>query len=273
MKNTIKNSPLIKFIIAFFKKTSKDSVSAYASNSAFFLIISFFPFAMLLLSLMKYIPFDGNEILSFVETSMPSSVAKLLGTVLSEMQGKTSVAIVPITVITSLWSASRGFLAIAKGLNSVCGTSETRNIIIVRISSVVYTILFLATIVVTLLLWTFGSLLLDALTPFFRFPGIISILRWVLGFILLTLIFWFIYIFVPNRRTKALCELPGAIICAMGWIGFSFLFSFYFNNFADYDYIYGSLTAVVFLMLWVYFCMYIMLVSAEINWFLSRRFA
>lgn len=262
---------ILTFITAFVRKLGRDSVSASAANAALFLIISLFPFAMLLLSLIEYFPITESDFNTFFETYLPESVAKLLQDVFSEMRSKKFSAVVPITVITSIWSASRGFHAITEGLNSVFGASETRNIVSIRIGSVIYTVFFLLALVATLFLWTFGSFILDAASEFLRFSFIASVLRWVLGFALLTGIFWFIYIFVPNRRTKALRELPGAIICATGWIGFSFLFSFYFDNFSNYDYIYGSLTAVVLLMLWVYFCMYILLASAEINWFISRK--
>ncbi|MBE6895606.1 MAG: YihY/virulence factor BrkB family protein [Ruminococcaceae bacterium] len=272
MKNKLISSPFFCFIRSFIRKLAKDNVSSSAANAALFLIISLFPFAMLLLSLIEYIPINESGLSDFFETYLPSSVAGMLSSIFSEMKDKNLRAVVPITVITSLWSASRGFFAITDGLNSVCGASETRNNISVRISSVIYTVFFLFALIATLFLWTFGSFILEAVSSFLRFPWIISFLRWILGFLLLTGIFWLIYIFAPNRRTKALRELPGAVICAMGWIGFSFLFSFYFDNFSSYDYIYGSLTAVVLLMLWVYFCMYILLACAEINWFISRKY-
>ena len=271
MKNKFISSSLFAFISAFIRKLGRDNVSSAAANAALFLIISLFPFTMLLLSLIDYIPINENGLAAFFETYLPSSVAQMLSDIFTEIKNKNLRAVVPITVLSSLWSASRGFFAITDGLNTVCGASETRNTVSVRIGSVIYTVFFLFALIATLFLWTFGSFILEAATAFLRFPWIALFLRWILGFVLLTAIFWLIYIFVPNRRTKALHELPGALICATGWIGFSFLFSFYFDNFSDYDYIYGSLTAVVLLMLWVYFCMYILLACAEINWFISRK--
>ena len=82
---------------------------------------------------------------------------------------------------------------------------------------------------------------------------------------MLVLFFEMVYIAVPDRKSGIIEELPGALISAVGWIGFSYLYSFYIDNFSNYANIYGSLTAVVLMMLWLYFCMYIMLFGAEVN--------
>lgn len=70
---------------------------------------------------------------------------------------------------------------------------------------------------------------------------------------------------LPNRKTKLSKELPGAVIAAFGWIGFSIIYSYYIDHFSSFPVIYGSIAAVVFMMLWLYFCMYITLLAAEIN--------
>jgi membrane protein len=89
--------------------------------------------------------------------------------------------------------------------------------------------------------------------------------RWIFGFCLLVLFFWTLYSFAPGRKTRSIKEFPGAILSAAGWVGFSGLYSVYINNFANHSYLYGSLTAIVLLMLWLYFCMNIMFFGAEVN--------
>ena len=88
--------------------------------------------------------------------------------------------------------------------------------------------------------------------------------------LLAILLFFFLimYIVLPNRKTSLIYELPGAILSSLGWIGFSYGFAFYIDNMANFSYVYGSLTAIVLLLLWVYFCMYILFIGAEVNYFL-----
>ncbi|MDE7298682.1 MAG: YihY/virulence factor BrkB family protein [Lachnospiraceae bacterium] len=91
-----------------------------------------------------------------------------------------------------------------------------------------------------------------------------------MGFSLMILFFSLMYMTVPSRKSSFFAELPGAIITSAGWLGFSYLFSFYIDNFSNYSATYGSLTAVVLCMLWFYSCMYIMFIGAEINQVLSN---
>jgi membrane protein len=111
-----------------------------------------------------------------------------------------------------------------------------------------------------LFLWIQGKIpVLSELALF-----IISI-RTIVGLCLLTLFFLLLYVVIPNRKTRVFQELPGAFISAVGWMGFSYLFSYYVDNMGNYTNTYGSLTAVVIFMLWFYFCMYILFIGAEIN--------
>ena len=85
---------------------------------------------------------------------------------------------------------------------------------------------------------------------------------------ILILFFLVLYMFVPNRKSKILYELPGAIATSAGWIGFSYLYSFYIDHMSNFTNTYGSLTAVVLLMLWLYACMYMLLLGGELNVYL-----
>jgi membrane protein len=94
---------------------------------------------------------------------------------------------------------------------------------------------------------------------------VIISLRTIVGLTTLLVFFLIIYIVIPNRKTKLLNELPGAMVCSAGWMGFSYAFSYYIDNFSNYASTYGSLTAVVLFMLWMYFCMYLLFIGAEVN--------
>ena len=71
---------------------------------------------------------------------------------------------------------------------------------------------------------------------------------------------------MPNRKSNIFYEFPGALLASVGWIVFSYGFSFYIDHMANFSVMYGSLTAIVLLLLWVYFCMYILFIAAELNY-------
>ena len=200
----------------------------------------------------------------------------MIVSVVKEIYATTSSGtLISITAITALWSAGKGFLAIIKGLNSVYEIKETRNSIFLRFISTLYTLIFAIMVIATMVLFVFGNFLFIWIEQ--RFPGfremalVIISLRTIVGLIILLIFFLIIYIVIPNRKTKMMSELPGALVCAAGWMGFSYAFSYYIDNFANYSSMYGSLTAIVLFMLWMYFCMYILFLGAEVNLFFENK--
>lgn len=226
----------IRIVRTFSVKLRDDSISAFAAQAAFFIILSFFPFVMFLLSLLNLLSFRT------------------------------------VTVLAALWSASRGMLALVRGLNAVYGLKETRNYFHVRAVSMVYTLCFAALLIATLILLVFGNRLYHFVITRVPLLGdlalLIMSLRSLVTMAILTIFFLLMYLVIPNRKSKLLCELPGALLTAGGWLGFSYLFSFYIDYMQNYAFTYGSLTTLAICMLWLYFCMYILFVGAEINVFL-----
>lgn len=85
---------------------------------------------------------------------------------------------------------------------------------------------------------------------------------------ILVLSFDVIFTALPNKKLHLKHQLPGAILCAFAWYVFSFGLSIYVNYFHGFS-MYGSLTTIALVMLWLYICMYILMISAEFNVVLS----
>ncbi len=241
-----------------------DAIGAYAAFAAFFIIISFFPFLMLLLALVQFLPFSAGEVYGYISIYLPASVLETLYPILKEIY-YTSSGVISITAIAAIWAASKGVYALVCGLNSVYSVKETRNPIVVRAMSIFYTIMFLIVIVACMGLLVFGEKLFSAFRESAPWLGQVESLRYIIGLVIFVLFFLVIFRALPNRHGKLTDDLPGAVIAAIGWILFSFIYSYYISYFPSFPVIYGSIAAVVFMMLWLYFCMYITLLAAEIN--------
>lgn len=263
-----------RLIRAFSGKLRDDSISAFAAQAAFFIILSVFPFLMFLLTLLNYLPFTLKDCEDFVINLLPNLVSSFVSTILSEVSFQTSGTVLSITMLAALWSASRGVLALSRGLNSVYGYRETRNYFRVRAVSTLYTLVFAVLLILTLILLVFGNQLYRLIIAHIPFLGnaafLILSMRTLIVMLILTFFFLLLYLVLPNRRSSFFCELPGAILSAGGWLGFSYLFSFYIDHMSSLSATYGSLTAVVVCMLWLYACMYIVFIGAEINNLLSH---
>ena len=262
---------LIKTIYDFFSSMSKDKIGIYTAQASFFIILSLFPFALLLLNIIGYASIDKSIIINFVNSYSPDSIHPLLIQILNELYSHISGTAVSITAIVAVWSASKGFLSVMFGMYNIYNVHQRRNYFISRFVSMLYTVLFLIAMLVTMFLLVFGNKIFKfaiSLVPALEDITILSlIVRYLVSFLLLTLFFVIIFRMTNLRSTTFFKVVPGALFCSLGWIVFSYGFSIYVDNFANMTYMYGSLTAVIILMLWIYFCIYILFIGAEVNKF------
>ncbi len=200
----------------------------------------------------------------------PSAIHSLIVSVIDQIYNTTAASgtLISLTAATALWSAGKGFLAIMKGLNTVCCSNETRNYFFLRLTAAVYTLIFAIMLIASMILFVFGNRLylwIQLKIPAFQGMALLIIsLRTIVGLVTLLVFFLVIYLVIPNRKTKLVHALPGATVSAAGWMGFSFAFSYYIDH-TNHSSMYGSLTTIVLFMLWMYFCMYILFIGAEIN--------
>ena len=261
---------LIQMFRAFAKKLRDDHISAFASQSAYFVILSFFPFIMFLLTIINYLPFSQDDVIALTSHLLPDTIHNFVTTLIYELYEKSSGTLLSLSVIAALWSAARGILAMIRGLNSVYGIKETRSYFRLRFISSLYTVGFALFLIISLALLVFGNQILlyvqrRQIPILTEFTLLIISIRTVALLIALSIFFLIIYLVIPNRKSQFFYELPGALLSAFGWTGFSYLFSFYIDNMGNYSYTYGSLTAIIICMLWLYACMYIMFIGAEVN--------
>lgn len=266
---------ILKTIRYFSRKISAHKVGAYSAEGAFFMMFSIFPFIILLLSMVRFLPFDQEQLTAFTSGIMPDEVDNFFSNLVNEIKNNSSNTVTIVSAGVLLWSASKGVFSIIGGLNSVFEEREARHFIKVRFLSLLYTLSFIVILAVTLVLLVFGNsieLLIErnfAASPATVF--VILSLRYLIGFCLLVLFFSVIYTALPSGNKRFMQQLPGAILSSVGWIAFSVFFSFYIDNFANYATLYGSLTAVILLMLWLYSCMYILFFGAEINLYYKKK--
>ncbi len=251
------------------ERLKKGNITAYSAQAAFFIFISLVPFAMLLISLLSRLPISVESLNGGELAFISPQIADFIKKVISDSSQTYSGAIISVTTVVTLWSASKGTVAIVRGLDTVYGVTVKRNYIKLRLISLLYTFALVIILILTFALTVFGNSILEMISAAFPstvgIAGVVGFLRWVVTLLLLVLFFMLIYTVVPERKTKFMNELPGAVVSSLGWVGFSALFSFYIDNFANYVNIYGSLATIVILLLWLYFCMIILFFGAELN--------
>lgn len=250
---------------------------AYAAQAAYFFVLSLIPIFLLLLTMVRYTPVTRNDVIKAVIQVFPSSVSHTIQGIVLEVYSR-SGTVIPITLIVALWSAGRGVLAVTSGLNAIYSKIETRNYFYLRLRASLYTVLFLLVILLSLIVFVFGnsiSAIVYEHVPFLiKVVDFIMRIRSLLILVVLTGFWDLVYKFLPNRRhlaqTSLRRQLPGAVFTACGWLLLSFIFSVYLEIFTAFSTMYGSMTTIILIMLWLYGCMYTILLGGEINASLER---
>lgn len=258
----------------FIRRFGENTLSVHAAHVVFFVMVSFFPFVMFFFTLLRYTPLTEENIILLLEAVVPEGIRGVLEAWIREAYHQSSGTILSITVITTLWSGSKGFMGITYGLDKIYQVKNQRNWVVNRLSSLLYTLAFAGILMLSLIVLVYGNKILLAVDSFFSieaplFIGIFS-LRSILGFGIFFLFFLLLYMFIPDRKANAKEEVPGALFTAVLWILFSYLFSVYVDYFSNFSSVYGSLTYIVLFMLWMYICMDILFFGALINRYLSE---
>ncbi len=244
-------------------------IPVHSAYTCFFLVLSVFPLLLLLLGLLRYTPLGVRDLMKLLEGLLPEALLPLTESLVEASYAHSSGAVVSVSAVAALWSASRGMFGLVKGLDAVYGADRSRGYFRGRGVSMVYTFLFLVVLVLTLILYVFGNAIVDFLwmttNPVLMFVMNLVDFRFLLLLGLQTALFTGMYAFLPLQRKGLRASLPGAALAALGWLGSSKLFSVYVAFFARYANIYGSVYALALGMLWLYFCISVLFYGAVFN--------
>ncbi len=260
-------------IVCFFNKAKDNHLDVYSAGAAFYIFISLIPFFIFLLSIVPYTPITFENIYSWTDM-LPVELRDTIMKIAGEAYASTGF-VLSVSVIMAVWSAGRGILYISKGLNEISGTKETRNYFHVRILSAAYTIIVIVFIVVMLILGLFGKRILLYISEHMHlFSGTVRQIfdyRILIIIGIMFILFLFFYKVLPNRPVNIVYQIPGAFLSAVGWYLFTRLFGVFTSIFGGFS-MYGSMATVIATMLWLDFCMYILFICAEINYYIFNYF-
>lgn len=258
---------IVRIAADFSKQVSRENIAAYASSTAFFMFLSLIPLIMVLCSMIPFTVLTEQDLIQVIKQMIPDVVGALLVSIIEDVYDR-ATGVVSVALLITLWSAGKGMLAIIRGLNEITESKERRNYFVLRIVASAYTLLMLSAVVVALVAMVFGNSLLELVLGYYPMAkevvDVIQHFRFLVSWGVLTLLFAVIYTFVPSDRQKFWYQFPGAIFSAVVWSVFSYAFSIYiqcFNGFSTY----GSLTTIIIILLWLYFCFYIIMIGAFLN--------
>ena len=260
-----------QFLRDLYSEINEDNVFNGAAALAYYLTLALFPGMILLMTIIPYLPIDqvDQAIMDLLGQALPEEAYGMIENVVSEVTSDRQGGLLSFSLLGALWAASTGMFAVMQQLNITYDVKEGRNFIRARATALILSIIFGLLILGAFTLIVLGGVMEDWIGNNFGFSEILliffAVFRWIMIVLALLLGFALIYRYAPDVEQKFVFITAGSIIGVLLMIAASLVFSIYTSNFADYNATYGSIGAMVILMLWLYIAGLVILVGSEVN--------
>ncbi|RIL72551.1 YihY/virulence factor BrkB family protein [Staphylococcus devriesei] len=267
-----KKSNFISYLIY---RIGKDDASGLAAQMTYHFVLALFPMLIFLLTLLPFFQIDPQQIKDLVSQNAPSETADVVSRIFEDITKNSSGSLLSVGLLLAIWSASNGMSAIMNSFNVAYDVEDARNPVVLKILSVVFTIVMGIVLALALTLPTFGDFIKERLFGPLGLSNevawVFDLVRIVLPFIVILILFLTLYSVAPNVKTKFKSVFPGALFTSIIWLVGSFAFGWYLSNFGNYSKTYGSLAGIIILLLWLYITCFIIIIGAEINAIVHQR--
>ena len=279
------------FLWRVWARAEEDEIFGRSAQLSYYFLLALFPLLLFLITLFGY--FDGagshlrHKLLSYLRDVMPSSASQLVIETIDQVTAARGGGKLSFGLLAAIWAASSGMNALGQSLNAAYDVRETRPWWKVRLISIALTFALSTLIISALVIVLSGERLGNALAALIHegdaFIVAWKILQWPIALAFVFITFALIYHFAPDlaakRRARRLAASdyrrrwvsPGVLVAVALWLLVSLGFRVYLHFFNSYSATYGSLGAVISLMLWFYLTGAAILLGGEINCELERE--
>ncbi|MDW8547174.1 YihY/virulence factor BrkB family protein [Staphylococcus pseudoxylosus] len=256
-------------------RIGKDDASGLSAQLSYYFMLSLFPMLLFLLSIVPVVGVKQSTIRDMIKDHVPPAYASQVADIIGDIMSNASGSILSVGLILALWSASNGMTALMNSFNVAYDVEDSRNFIVSKLFSVLFTLAMIIVMPVALVLPTFGQqigdLLFGPLGLGEQVKWVFNTIRYVLPVIVVLIAFMVLYTLAPNVKIKLMSVIPGAIFATIVFLAGSYLFGIYISNFSNYSKTYGSIAGIIILMLWLYITGFIIIIGAEINAIFHQR--
>jgi len=255
-------------------EVQEDNVFGRAAELSYYFLLALFPFLIFLTSVIGLILGSGtgtrHTFFQYLARIMPPSAFQLIDNTMYEVSESSGGGKLSFGILAALWAASNGLGAITESLNTAYDLKESRPWWKQRLTAIGLTVALSILIIGALILVVAGGRIAEWLAAHYGlgpvFPIGWKIIQWPVVLACMTFAFALIYYLAPDFREQAWQWLtPGAVIGVVLWLLVSLAFRIYLHYFNSYSATYGSLGAVIILMLWLYFTGAAVLIGGEVN--------
>jgi membrane protein len=262
------------FFERLYKRVFEEDILNVSAQVAFYFIFALFPLLLFLVTLSGLILGSSGELRQelffYLRQVMPGAAYELVRETIETVTEGSGGGKLTLGLLIALWSASAGFDSIRNALNNVYNTEENRPYWRIKLQSLLFTLILTVAILLALAFVVYGLELLTYLLTSFGLPVpptfVLVIIQFAVVLALLLAVFATLYAYAPaHEKARWVWVTPGAVIGVGLWILVSLLFRLYLQYFDSYNETYGSLGAVIILLLWLYLTALVILTGGVVN--------
>lgn len=263
--------PVKRFLKELFSAADDDDILDGAAALGFFLTLAIFPTMILMMAVIPYLPLANVDqaIMELLRQALPRDAANMFTNVVRDVTQNQSTGLLSFGAIATLWATSSGMAAIMQQLNNTYDVEEERSFVKARLVAIGLSLLFIVLVIGAFSLIVLGGVMQDWIGAQFGVSGTVLTFfagfRWVIIFAALLLAFALIYYLAPNVEQKFAFISAGSVTGVTLLVLASLGFAWYTRNFGHYSATYGSIGAVIVLMLWLYIAGLAILFGSEVN--------
>lgn len=262
-------NPFLRGVYLMGKRYLRHNVGIQSAALAFYLLFMIFPFLIFISALLGLLHLDVAGILLAVGEFLPREVVDLVEMYLTYVGENSSMRLLVFGLAFSIYFPMRATNALMRAVRTAYHLGPPRNAVVHRLKTLLYTVMLILTIVLTLVLMTVGDRLLEYAVVHFRLPAFLAELWGKLRFpaaaVAANFALLFLYALAQDDRQPWRNLLPGTLMALAAWMGLSFLYSLYVENFADYSVLYGSIGTIIVVLIWLYMSAIVLIMGAELN--------
>jgi membrane protein len=262
------------------KKIGSDELSTRSASLSYYFLLALFPMLLFLVSLVGLFAGPGSQLRESIVSGLgklaPGSASSLVQSVINQTFKSSNGIKLAVGVLGALWAASGGMGAVLASLDKIYGLPETRPWWKQKLTIVGLTVTLAGLIIIALVLVLYGGRIGVTIAAHIGLGDVFrigwKILQWPVSLAAMLLSFSIIYYFAPNlKERKWYWVTPGAVAGVALWLLASLAFRGYLHFFNSYSATYGSLGAVIILMLWLYMTGFAILIGGEVNWLIENE--
>jgi membrane protein len=251
------------------KESNEDNVFGGAAELAYYFMLALFPMLIFLTSLVGFLPGAQEAIFNALSKVVPGEAWKLVSETLTDIITNSSGGLLSFGVLGTIWAASSGVSSVMGTLNTAYDAKEERSFVKMRLTALGLTVALALLVMGGAVLIMFSHKFSDWLTAALGLGDVFTVISTIVGYLIAIALLFFgiglLYFFGPNVKQQWHWVTPGAVFAVAAIIIGSLLFSVYLKVGPGYSATYGSLGAVIILMLWLYLVGLVLLIGGEIN--------